>query len=186
VTLLDANILLYAYNSDAPEQAAAAAWLDELLASGETIGLPWITVWAFLRIGTSPRIWPTPLAPERAFAIIEAWLDQPGVVPVGPGPHHGEILKRLVTGHRGTTPGDGRSSGRPCRGVRSHIGIDRSGFQAVSGCALGQSFRCKLDWIALSVNRLGVNRPGVSSAGQDTASRNRIPLRRCRHQSGAA
>ncbi|MCC6366384.1 MAG: PIN domain-containing protein [Bryobacterales bacterium] len=104
MTLPDANILLYAYNTDAPEQAAAAAWLDELLASGETIGLPWITVWAFLRIGTSARIWPSPLAPERAFAIIEAWLGQPDVVPVGPGARHGEILRRLVTGHRAVGP----------------------------------------------------------------------------------
>jgi len=104
VTLLDANVLLYAYNADAPEQAAAGQWIDRLLASGETIGLPWITLWAFLRIATSSRIWPNPLAPERAFAIVEDWLEQPGVVTVGPGPRHGELLKRLVSGHRATGP----------------------------------------------------------------------------------
>jgi len=37
--LIDANLLLYAYNADAPEQRAAEEWLKGLLESGETIGL---------------------------------------------------------------------------------------------------------------------------------------------------
>jgi predicted nucleic acid-binding protein len=55
MTILDANLLLYAYNADLPQQQAAR-WLAKLLASGETIGLPWITLWAFIRISTNSRI----------------------------------------------------------------------------------------------------------------------------------
>lgn len=102
--LLDANILLYAYNEGAPEQAMAERWIEKLLASGEVIGLPWITLWAFLRICTSPRIWSNPMAPERAFAIVESWLGQPRVITVAPGPRHGELLKRLVTEQRAVGP----------------------------------------------------------------------------------
>jgi predicted nucleic acid-binding protein len=40
--MLDANLLLYAYNSDAPRQAMAAQWLRKLLESRETIGVPWV------------------------------------------------------------------------------------------------------------------------------------------------
>lgn len=104
MTLLDANILLYAYNADAPEQQAVARWLEGLLASGETIGLPWVTLWAFLRIATNSRVWPNPLPPERAFAIVEEWLGQSGVVSIGPGARHPELLKQLVLGHRASGP----------------------------------------------------------------------------------
>ena len=53
MTVIDANLLLYAYNADAPQQSAAARWLAELLKSGEVIALPWVTLWAFIRIATN-------------------------------------------------------------------------------------------------------------------------------------
>jgi predicted nucleic acid-binding protein len=48
--IIDANLLLYAYHADAPQQRLAAEWLRKLLRSGEIVGLPWVTVWAFIRI----------------------------------------------------------------------------------------------------------------------------------------
>ena len=104
MTILDANILLYAYNADAPQQSVAAGWLSDLLDSGDVIGLPWITLWAFVRIATNSRIWPNPLSAGRAFAILEEWLSQPGVVVIQPGPAHAEILKRLVLAYSVTGP----------------------------------------------------------------------------------
>lgn len=53
MTILDANLLLYAYNADAPEQRIAAKWLRKFLESSEGIGLPWVTVWASIRISTN-------------------------------------------------------------------------------------------------------------------------------------
>jgi len=44
MTIIDANLLLYAYNADAPQQKASAQWLQELLKSGGSIGLPWVTL----------------------------------------------------------------------------------------------------------------------------------------------
>jgi predicted nucleic acid-binding protein len=44
MTIVDASLLLYAYNADAPQQRIAARWLTKLLESGETIALPWVTV----------------------------------------------------------------------------------------------------------------------------------------------
>ncbi len=35
MTILDANLLLYAYNADAPQHSVAARWLSEMLESGE-------------------------------------------------------------------------------------------------------------------------------------------------------
>ena len=68
MTILDANLLLYAYNADAPQHQVAARWLAELLESGEAIALPWITVWAFIRIATNSRIWPNP--PTRETSVV--------------------------------------------------------------------------------------------------------------------
>jgi toxin-antitoxin system PIN domain toxin len=96
VTILDANLLLYAYNESAPEQVAAAEWLTKLLESGETIALPWVSIWAFLRISTNARIFPNARSAKEAFAIVSEWLAQPGVVLLQPGPRHFEILERLA------------------------------------------------------------------------------------------
>lgn len=104
MTILDANLLLYAYNAEAPQQEAVARWLKDLLESGDTIGLPWVTLWAFIRITTNARIWTNPLSAKRAFAIVEEWMAQPGVVVLQPGPQHAEILKRLVIEHGVTGP----------------------------------------------------------------------------------
>ena len=96
MTILDANLLLYAYNESAPERAAAAEWLTKLLESGETIALPWVSIWAFLRISTNARIFPNARSANEAFAIVNEWLAQPGVVVLQPGPRHFEILERLA------------------------------------------------------------------------------------------
>jgi toxin-antitoxin system PIN domain toxin len=104
MTILDANVLLYAYNEDAPQQRAAAGWLAKLLASGETIGLPWVTIWAFIRISTNSRVWANPKPPQEVFAIVGEWLAQPGVVTLNPGPLHAEILEGLVRDHGAAGP----------------------------------------------------------------------------------
>ena len=104
MTILDANLLLYAYNADAPQQSVAARWLAELLESDEAIALPWVTVWAFIRIATNSRIWSNPLSAKQVFAIVEEWIAQPGVAILQPGPRHTEILKRLIIEHSVTGP----------------------------------------------------------------------------------
>jgi toxin-antitoxin system PIN domain toxin len=104
MTIIDANVLLYAYNGDAPQQRIAAQWLAKLLGSGETIALPWVTVWAFIRISTNSRIWASPRPATEAFAIVGEWLAQPGVVPLHPGPLHAEILEKLVSDYGATGP----------------------------------------------------------------------------------
>jgi uncharacterized protein len=104
MTILDANVLLYAYNADAPQQKRSAQWLSKLLASGEIVGLPWITIWAFIRISTNSRLWENPKSAGEAFAIVADWLRQSGVVPLHPGPLHAEILERLVSDHGAIGP----------------------------------------------------------------------------------
>jgi toxin-antitoxin system PIN domain toxin len=72
--LLDANLLLYATDSNSPNYERAAAWLTETLNGNRRVGLPWQTIGAFLRISTHPRIATTPLAPTEAWSYVESWL----------------------------------------------------------------------------------------------------------------
>ena len=72
MTLIDANVLLYAYNANAPQQRMAAKWLSRLLDSGEIIALPWVTIWAFIRISTNPKAIHAPM--QRARELLRKFL----------------------------------------------------------------------------------------------------------------
>jgi uncharacterized protein len=99
MTAIDANLLLCAYNADAPQQGPVARWLSELLESNEAVRLPWITIWAFVRISTNPRIWDNARPAKEAFGIVGEWLAQPSVVLLQPGPRHWELLESPVLEH---------------------------------------------------------------------------------------
>lgn len=53
--LVDANILLYATDTTSPFHERADAWLTEALNGTRRVGLPWMSLSAFLRITTNPR-----------------------------------------------------------------------------------------------------------------------------------
>ena len=94
--LLDVNILLYAHDRTSPKHEPGRAWLDDLLASDEWIGLPWTTIWGFIRIVTNKKGCPRPISGVEAMRVIRTWMDTPRVVAVEPGPRHLELLARFV------------------------------------------------------------------------------------------
>ena len=104
MTVLDANVLLYAYNADSPEHVAARARLAGLLASRDWVGLTWLTLWAFLRISTNPRLFPRPLALHEAFDIVRGLLALPSVVVIQPGARHFDLLERLAVENQAGGP----------------------------------------------------------------------------------
>jgi toxin-antitoxin system PIN domain toxin len=96
VILLDVNILLYAYDEASSHHRAMRPWLQELLRGPEEIGIPWLTLWAFVRIATNARIHETPLEPRAACRTLNDLLAWPRVRIIEPGPHHIHILEELV------------------------------------------------------------------------------------------
>jgi toxin-antitoxin system PIN domain toxin len=96
VKLLDANVLLYAYDSDSSQHATCRSWLDSAFNSEETVGLPWQTVMAFVRIATNPRAVRQPLSGSDACAIVGTWLVRPNVLVVEPGERFWEIFQQQV------------------------------------------------------------------------------------------
>ena len=94
--LLDANLLIYAYDHSSPFQQPTRRWLDGMIETQPVIGLPWISILAFLRITTHPAL-ATCQSFGLAAAIIEDWLALPNVRIIAPGANHWPILKRTAT-----------------------------------------------------------------------------------------
>src|SRR3978361_31304 len=94
--ILDANLLIYAVNADAPLNRKAKTWLETSLADGETIGFSWVVMLAFLRLTTRPGLFANPLTVNTAFELLEVWLQQPTATIVHPGPRHLEIIRELL------------------------------------------------------------------------------------------
>jgi toxin-antitoxin system PIN domain toxin len=92
----DVNLLIYASNRDAPLHRAARRWLEATISGSETIGLPWNVLLAFLRITTRQGPLRNPLSLDKAFDLVESWLDQPSVVVLHPGPRHARLLRDLL------------------------------------------------------------------------------------------
>lgn len=94
--LVDANILLYAVDEESPFHAAAKDWMETTLNGPRRVGIPWMSLTAFLRISTNPRALRVPLSPAEAWELVEDWLDAPAAWIPSPGRGHREILGRLV------------------------------------------------------------------------------------------
>jgi uncharacterized protein len=96
VIVLDANILLYAYDEASAYHQKARQWLEGALSDGGAIGLPWQNVAAFLRIVTNPKLPGVRFTLEEAVQIVDRWLDQPGVQLLAPGDRHWSILRQTI------------------------------------------------------------------------------------------
>ena len=74
---IDANILVYASDSDSPNCEAAQRFLARCTTESEVFFLAWPTVMAYLRITTHAAIFQQPLSPAQALANIQGLLDLP-------------------------------------------------------------------------------------------------------------
>jgi toxin-antitoxin system PIN domain toxin len=83
VILIDANLLIYAIDSNAPQHKRARPWLERVLSGADPVGLPWIVILAFIRITTREGIMRRPLSLAAALAYVQSWLRQPCVEAVG-------------------------------------------------------------------------------------------------------
>lgn len=94
MTLLDANLLLYAVNTDAPDHARAKTWVEGAFTGQRgPILLSWFTLVAFVRIATNPKAFANPFSLGEALRIINEWLALPDVRLVSPGPNHALLFE---------------------------------------------------------------------------------------------
>ncbi|SNT00084.1 toxin-antitoxin system PIN domain toxin [Micrococcales bacterium KH10] len=94
--IVDANVLLYAVNSDSVHHDAARSWLDRALSGNDTVGFTTIVQQAFLRVATHPAIFERPLSVNAACMQFSQWTNAPTAVWVHPGPGHMDRLSTLL------------------------------------------------------------------------------------------
>jgi toxin-antitoxin system PIN domain toxin len=102
--LTDANLLLYAYNTDAAEHADARRWLEGQLSAPDLFCFSWQTITAFLRITTNARAFVHPYTIAEANTTVTEWLERPQTVILTPGERHWEIFTNLLTTGQATGP----------------------------------------------------------------------------------
>jgi uncharacterized protein len=94
--LLDANILLYAYDSSSSHHEICRAWLESAFNAEEMIALPWQTILAFVRISTNSRAVKNPLSGANACAIVDTWLERPNVIVINAAERFWNILRQQI------------------------------------------------------------------------------------------
>jgi uncharacterized protein len=80
----------------AEQHEASRAWLEAVLSGPDLVRFAWLSLWAFLRFATNPRVFEHPLSTSEAGAAISSWLGQPAAGILDPGERHWEILRGLV------------------------------------------------------------------------------------------
>lgn len=94
--VVDANLLLYAYNSASPFHPKAKKWVTEAFSGEEAVGLPWQVLSAFLRLVTSSKLTGISIPLAAATDIVASWLEQPNVQPLTPGPRHWPLVSQVL------------------------------------------------------------------------------------------
>ena len=92
----DANLLLYAHDSESPFHEKAKRWWTECLDGTRPVGMTHPVIFAFLRISTMGRIYRCPLSLEAASKQIAAWQRRRVVVTLLPDQRHHEIVISLL------------------------------------------------------------------------------------------
>lgn len=92
----DINLLVYAYNEDAPLHCAARAWWERLMNSQVPVAMPWVVSCGFTRLLTHSAVLLSPLRPHEALDIVASWYSRSHVYAVNPGPRHLALLRDVL------------------------------------------------------------------------------------------
>ncbi|HEX2382977.1 MAG TPA: TA system VapC family ribonuclease toxin [Acidimicrobiales bacterium] len=94
--LVDANVLLYAVNTDAAHHKRSVGWIDSALSGADTVAFAWVAMLAFVRLSTKVGLFPAPLSVEEAMDRVDAWLAAPSAVVLEPTVDHPRIVRGLL------------------------------------------------------------------------------------------
>ncbi|MBT3271736.1 MAG: PIN domain-containing protein [Spirochaetales bacterium] len=94
--LVDANILIYAFDRGSVHHKKCRIWLDSHLNGKRKLGLPWNSLLAFARIVSNPRIYSSPVTVKEAWQQVEEWLAVKTVFVPEPTPDHQAVLGHVI------------------------------------------------------------------------------------------
>lgn len=95
--LVDANLLIYAYQSNTVHHARARAWLESVLNGDEDVLISMTTLLAFMRIMTDPGLHANPLDVPTVHRHVTTWLARPNVSVAEPTPEHWSTILSVAT-----------------------------------------------------------------------------------------
>jgi toxin-antitoxin system PIN domain toxin len=96
VILVDANVLLHAYDPRAQAHDHCRTWVERAFSGEEPVAIAWVTLLAFVRISTNPVVFEQPLLASEALAAVASWLERPSVSVLEAGEACWEIFRQLV------------------------------------------------------------------------------------------
>jgi toxin-antitoxin system PIN domain toxin len=94
MSLIDANLLIYAYQTSSSFHDEAKEWFEVKLSTRAYFS--WSGIQAFLRTTTSRGFFGEPFSPKEATAIVDRWLERPQVSILETGTSHWSILSGLI------------------------------------------------------------------------------------------
>ena len=94
--VIDANLLLYAYDRKSPFHRKAKEWIEDVFSDREPVGLPWQSVSAFIRITTNAALPGARSTVHQAVEIVDSWLDQPNVRLLTAGDGHWILFRQML------------------------------------------------------------------------------------------
>ncbi len=93
--VLDANLLLYAYDPRSPFYDAARRWLGDVFSYEDEVGIPFQSILAFVRVSTHVSLASQSFTMRYALEAVDGWLALANVKVLTPGQTHWEIFKKL-------------------------------------------------------------------------------------------
>jgi toxin-antitoxin system PIN domain toxin len=94
--LIDANILVYSHVRAFAQHGAARDWLDQQLNGPTRVGLPWVSLVAFMRLVTNPRVFERPESMIDAWRQVRDWLACETVWTPEPTERHVQVMDELL------------------------------------------------------------------------------------------
>jgi toxin-antitoxin system PIN domain toxin len=98
MNVVDVNVLINLVNEESAHHVAAKRFWNDAVKDDRPLGLAWVVVLGFVRVMTSPRVFPKPLRVEDAVSLVDDWLALPNVRVLAPTERHWGLLKELLVG----------------------------------------------------------------------------------------
>lgn len=77
--IVDANVLIYAYNTQADLHKEAMTFWEDLVNSGSVVGVPWIVLQAFVRLMTGRQVLTNPFTATEIVDVVDSWFENTNV-----------------------------------------------------------------------------------------------------------
>lgn len=94
--LVDANILVYSHVNSFAQHDVARDWLDQQLNGSTRVGLPWVSLIAFMRLVTNPRVFERPEPMTKAWRQVRDWLACETAWAPQPTERHAALMDELL------------------------------------------------------------------------------------------